>query len=169
MNLLIESLAFGLAVGLILLGLVGTVVPAIPGPFLIWFTMLVYAWIDKFEAISPAWMAILTVIFVVIASADIWMGMLGAKVAGTSRRAMVYGIIGGIVGFFVFNFFGAIAGYALGILLGQYQIYRDWRKAIKASVGSLAGIATSTLVQLGGGILMFIVFVWQVLAYRVAG
>lgn len=169
MDLIIDSLAFGLAVGLIVLGLIGTIVPAIPGPFLIWVTMFVYAWIDKFEAIDPAWMVVLTLIFIVIALADIWMSMLGAKVAGTSRRAMVYGVIGGIVGFFVFNFFGAIAGYALGVLLGQYQIYRDWRMAIKASIGGLAGIATSTLVQFGGGILMLIIFVWQVLAFRATG
>ena len=73
------------------------------------------------------------------------MAMLGAKVVGTSRRAMVYGIIGGIIGFFSpLNLIGAILGYALGVLLGQYQIHRDWRVAIKiTSLGGLAGIGVS--------------------------
>ncbi|MCO5182597.1 MAG: DUF456 domain-containing protein [Anaerolineae bacterium] len=164
MQVLLQSLGFGIAVAFIVLGLIGTIVPAIPGPFLIWFTMLIYAWLDGFEAITPATMIVLTVIFLVIASADIWMAMLGAKVVGTSRRAMVYGIIGGIIGFFSpLNLIGAILGYALGVLLGQYQIHRDWRVAIKASLGGLAGIGVSAMVQLGGGIMMLIIFAWQVL------
>jgi uncharacterized protein YqgC (DUF456 family) len=165
MQLFLQSLGFGVAVGFIVLGLIGTIVPAIPGPFLVWFTMLIYAWLGQFETITPSTMIVLTVIFLVIATADIWMAMLGAKVVGTSRRAMVYGLIGSIIGFFSpLNLIGAILGYAIGVLLGQYQIHRDWRIALKASLGGLAGIGVSAMVQLGGGILMLIIFAWQVLS-----
>lgn len=169
MQTLIESLGFGLAIGFIMLGLIGTIVPAIPGPFLIWIPMFIYAWAGGFETITPLTMVFLTLIFAVVASADIWMGMLGARVVGTSRRAMLVGLVGAIAGFIIFNFIGAIIGYALGILVGQYLLLRDWRLAFKASVGGLAGIGVSSLVQLGGGVLMLIIFVWQVMAPRLAG
>jgi uncharacterized protein YqgC (DUF456 family) len=63
------------------------------------------------------------------------------------------------------NLFGGIIGYALGILIGQYQKHRDWNLALKASFGGIVGWGIATIVQFAGGILMIVIFIWQVLSY----
>jgi uncharacterized protein len=170
-DLLAQSLLFGLTVGFIVIGLIGVIVPVLPGVLLIWLAILLYAVLTGFQAISPLAFAILTVIGLVTGTADLWMSLLGAKQGGASRRAMIYGVIGSVVGFLagmvfiIGGLFGALAGYALGILLGEYQKHRDWNIALKASIGGLAGWGLATAVQLGGGLLMLIIFVWRVLTF----
>ena len=101
----------------------------------------------------------------ITATADLWMPLLGASSTGASRRSLIYGTIGSVIGFFVLNLLGVVIGYALGILLGEYQQHGDWQLAIKSSLGGVAGMGISTLIQLGGAILMLIIFVWQVLSF----
>jgi uncharacterized protein YqgC (DUF456 family) len=60
---------------------------------------------------------------------------------------------------------GSVIGYAAGLLIGQYNKYKDWNLAIRASLGGVAGWGVAVAVQLTGGILILIIFVWQVLAY----
>ena len=86
---------------------------------------------------------------------------------------MFLGAIGGVLGFFLLgavlpvvgNLFGGIIGYAIGVLLGQYQKFQDWNVALKASIGGVVGWGIATVVQLAGGVLMTVIFIWQVLSY----
>jgi uncharacterized protein len=170
-DLLTQSLLFGLAVAFMVLGLIGVIVPILPGILLIWLAILVYAFLTGFQAISPFSFFLLSLIALVTGTSDIWMSLLGAKTGGASRRAVLYGVLGSLVGFLagtifiIGGLFGALAGYALGILLGEYQKHRDWNLALKASVGGLAGWGLATILQLGGGILLLLIFVWRVLTF----
>jgi len=156
-----------------LVGLIGIVVPILPGTVLIWLGILAYALVDGFQAIDWLTFIVLTLIALITGTADIWLALLGAKTGGASFWALFYGLIGGIVGFFLFgallpivgNLFGGIIGYALGILIGQYQKHRDWNLALRASFGGIVGWGIATIVQFGGGLLMIVVFIWQVLSY----
>jgi uncharacterized protein len=174
-DLLTQSLLFGLAVGFIVLGLIGVIVPILPGILLIWLAILVYAILTGFQAISPFSFFIVSLIALVTGTSDIWMSLLGAKKGGASRRSMLYGILGSVVGFIagsvfiIGGLFGAVAGYAVGILLGEYQKQRDWNLALKASISGLAGWGLATVLQLGGGILMLLIFVWRVLTFDFGG
>lgn len=171
MDLLTQSLLFGLAVAFMVLGLIGVIVPILPGILLIWLAILVYAFLTGFQAISPFSFFLLSLIALVTGTSDIWMSLLGAKTGGASRRAVLYGVLGSLVGFLagtifiIGGLFGALAGYALGILLGEYQKHRDWNLALKASVGGLTGWGLATILQLGGGILLLLIFVWRVLTF----
>jgi uncharacterized protein YqgC (DUF456 family) len=163
-TLLIQSITFGLAVAFILLGIVGMVVPLLPGSLLIWLTIAGYAFVTGFEAITPVWLGVLSVLALVVGSADWWLPMLGARASGASRRSSLYGLAGGIAGFFAFALVGSIVGYALGVVLGEYQKHQDLKRALRISAGGLAGMGLATGVQLGGGLLMLGIFVWRVLA-----
>lgn len=156
-----------------LVGLFGIVVPILPGTILIWLAVLAYALAESFQAIDWVTFVVLTLIALVTGTADIWLALLGAKTGGASGWTFVYGMVGGIVGFFLFgtilpivgNLFGGIIGYALGILFGQYQKHGDWNLALKASLGGIIGWGVATIVQFAGGILMMGIFIWQVLSY----
>lgn len=171
MDILFQALLFGLSVAFIIIGLIGVILPVLPGVLLIWLAVLFYAMMAGFEAINPFVFAILTIIALVTGTSEIWMSLLGAKTGGASWRAMIYGVLGSFVGFVIGTLFivggliGAVGGYALGILLGEYQKHQDWNIAIKASVGGLAGWGVATAVQLGGGLLILIIFVWRVLTF----
>lgn len=145
-------------------GLIGTVVPILPGILLIWLTLLFYVLLHGMEAVGLAAFSVMTLIAVVAGSADLWLPLLGAKSTGASKRAMLLGFIGGVAGLFMGGPLGSIAGYALGVLLGQYHKLKDWDLALKASLGGLAGMGVAKAIQLGGGLLILIIFVWRALA-----
>jgi uncharacterized protein YqgC (DUF456 family) len=114
---------------------------------------------------------VLTAIAIITGTADIWLSYAGAKTGGAGSRALLYGTIGSIFGFFALgmlipvfgNLLGGVFGYTAGVLLGQYQTHHDWNVALRASLGGLAGWGVATAVKLGGALLMVIIFIWQVL------
>ena len=169
MDLILQSIFFGVAVVFLLVGLAGVVVPLLPGTLLLWLTVAVYAVAERlngFAAIDPVTFAVITLIALVTGLSDLWLPLLGAKVTGSSPRSLVYGVAGGILGTFVIPLLGSIIGYVVGILVGEYRRYGDWNKALRAGWGGLAGWGIATIIQLGGGLIILILFVWQVLAYQ---
>ncbi len=158
----LQSIGLGLVIFFMLLGFVGAFLPLLPGPLLVWFAALVYVLATHFVVVGYQAFAAITIIAVVASTADIWMPLLGARVLGGSGRALLFGIIGSILGFVIFNLLGAVLGYALGIVYGEYRKHQNWRLAIKASLGGLAGWGISTAVQAGGALLMMGIFLWQV-------
>jgi len=159
----LESIGLGVVIFFMLLGFLGSFVPLMPGPLLGWLAVLVYEIATHFTVIQPLTFAIMTLIALIAATADVWMSILGAKTLGASGRSIIWGIGGAVVGFVVLNLPGALVGYALGILYSEYRKCEDWRVAFKASVGGLAGWGLSTVVQAAGALLLLIIFVWQVL------
>jgi uncharacterized protein YqgC (DUF456 family) len=172
LQLIFEALIFGFAVGFMIVGLVGIVVPILPGTLLIWLTVLIYAVIDGFETVGWVGFIIITIIALVTGTADLWLPVLGAKSAGAAKRAMVFGLAGGVIGFFLLgglipilgSLLGSVLGYAAGVLLGQYHKYRDWNLALRAGLGSMAGWGIGTAIQFGGGLLIVALFILQVLS-----
>ena len=173
MQTLLEALVFGITVASMFIGLFGIVLPLIPGIALIWLAALGYAILEGFAAIDWLSFTAITVIALIAGTADIWMPLMGSKRSGASRRALLFGIVGGTLGFLILtpmfpiigSLIGGILGYALGILLGQYHKYRDWNIALKASVGGITGWGISMVVQMIGGLLIVVIFIWQVLTY----
>jgi len=171
LSTLLEAIVFGLTVAFILVGVIGVVIPILPGILLVWLSVLIYAIFEGFGAIDPLTFGFITIIAIVAGTADIWMALFGAKTGGASVISMIYGIVGAVSGFFVLgaiapiigSLFGGIIGYSAGVLLGQYQKQRDWNLAIRASLGGLAGWGVATILQLGASVLILAVFVWQVL------
>ena len=168
MTLFLQSFTFGLAVFFIFLGIVGVFIPIVPGTLLIWLTVVVYAVVERingFAAVDWVTLTALTLIALVTGLAEFWLPLLGTKVRGSSRRAIVFGIVGGIVGTFALPLLGTIVGYALGVLLGEYHKLRDWDRALRASLNAVASWGVATAIELGGALLMLFIFIWQVLVY----
>jgi uncharacterized protein len=169
--MLLDYLVFGLVVLFILIGLVGVVVPVLPGVLLIWLAVLFYAWYDGFAQMTPWLFAFISLIALVTGTADIWMSLLGAKTGGASSRSMVYGVVGALLGFalgslvIIGGLVGALAGYMGGILWSEYRKHEDWSLAWKAALGGLAGWGVATAVQLGGGLLILLLFLGRLYGF----
>lgn len=173
MHLLFEAFIFGIAVAAMFVGLLGIILPILPGVVLIWLTVLAYAVFEGFSSIGWITFTVITLIALVASTVDIWMPVVGSKKGGASKRAILLGLLGGLLGFFLLtpimpvvgSIFGGIIGYAVGTLIGQYHKYRDWNLAVKASVGGITGWGLSLIVQMIGGMLIMAIFLWQVLTF----
>lgn len=144
-----------------LVGVIGTVLPIIPGTILIFAGALLYALVEGFQAVGWPTIVVLGVLAAVATTADLWASSIGAKLGGASGWSVLIGLVAGLVGLVVFSLPGAIIGAVLGVLLTEIVRVGDWRLALKAGSGWVVGWALSTVVQLGVGLIMVAIFVWQ--------
>jgi uncharacterized protein YqgC (DUF456 family) len=158
-----NATVLGLALFVMLVGLIGTVLPMLPGTILILLGALLYALVDGFQAVGWPTMIILGLLTLVATTADIWASSAGARMSGASGWSIVTGLVGGLAGFVLFSLPGAIIGAVAGVLLTEIIRVGDWKKALKAGSGWLLGWAISAVVQLGIGLIMVAIFVWQVM------
>jgi hypothetical protein len=152
-----------LAIALIVmgLGLIGIVVPMIPGTILIFATAVAYAFIDGFQGVGWPTIAVLGLLTLVSTSAELWATGMGAKAGGASGWSVAAGLIGGIVGLIILTLPGAIIGAMLGVIVSEILRVGDWRKALKAGGGWLVGWLLSSVLQLAIGLIMVALFYWQ--------
>lgn len=154
---------FWLAVALtvMFIGLLGVLLPLIPGVGLIWITALIYAIAEGFQNVDPITMVVLSLIAIPGITADIWVSSLGAKVGGASFWSIVASLLGGVIGFLLFNLPGALIGSLVGLVVVELFRAKDWRQALKASGGWVVGRLVSTAVQFVVGVIMIAIFWWQ--------
>ncbi len=168
MDALTETAAFTIAMMVMIIGLVGVILPVVPGLVLIWLGALGFAIAEKFASIDPLTFAFITIMTLIGVSADIWMTQLGGRLGGASFRSQLMGVAGGIIGALLFLVFGgisagvgAIIGSIAGVFGAEWFRYRDWGRAIRSGAGWLLGWIASTLLQLTVGGLVIALFVWQ--------
>jgi uncharacterized protein len=157
-----------LTLGVMAIGLVGAIVPGIPGTILIWAAALVYGLAGGFASFSPWAFAALTVLAVIGTTSDFWLSQGLGRAGGASGQAMLAGMVLGLAGLIIGLFFagiGALPGALLGTLAGiigvEYRRRRTLFGAAKAGAGWLIGYLLSALVEFVIAIVMIGVFIWQ--------
>jgi uncharacterized protein YqgC (DUF456 family) len=146
------------AVLLVLAGIAGAVLPALPGVPLVFAGLLLAAWIDGFEKVGPlplVFLALLTLLSFVV---DFAATALGAKRVGASRWAVVGAALGTVAGVF-FGFLGLLLGPFVGAVIGELVVQKDWRQAGRAGVGTWLGVVFGTAAKLALAFTMVGVFV----------
>jgi len=150
------------ALVLMFIGLLGVILPLVPGILLVYLAALLYAVIEGFAKIGPITLAMLTVLAVVGVTADIWVSSLGARVGGASVWALLGGLGLGLVGLIFFSLPGAIVGAVAGVVAVEMWRVGDWQEVLKSGGGWLIGWLLSTVVQLSIALIMIAIFLWQV-------
>src|SRR3712207_3724152 len=120
---------------IMVIGLLGAVIPFVPGPPLVWVGALYYAWRTDWTEVGWPILTLLLVLAIVGGTADLWMGYLGARTGGASWLATLASLVGGVIGLLVFSLPGAIIGSIGGIVLVEYPRHGDWRRMLRASGG----------------------------------
>ncbi|WUI68896.1 DUF456 domain-containing protein [Nocardia sp. NBC_00403] len=140
-------------VGLVILvGLLGIIVPILPGVILIFGAIAVWAFV---EGGATAWTVFAVSTAFLVLSGIIkytWPGQ-KMKDAGVSNRALFVGAVLGIVGFFVIPVVGLFVGFVLGVYLSELQRLRENQQAWQATVHALKGVGLSMLIELFGALL----------------
>jgi uncharacterized protein len=138
---------------LILVGLAGLVLPALPGAPLLFSGILLAAWIEDFEYIGTGTLIALGVLAALTFVADFVAGAFGARRYGASSRAVLGATIGAVVGIF-FGLVGVLVGPFVGAVIGELSVRRDLEAAGRAGVGATIGLAIGTAAKLALGFAM---------------
>lgn len=156
-----EILFILLSVVLIMLGMAGTLFPALPGLPLMLGGFLLLAWTDQFQHLGSTALLIMTVITVLGLAIDFVAGLLGARMTGASKQALWGAFIGSIAGL-PLGLPGVILGPLLGAAIGELLARRDAWQAGRVGLGTLAGFLIGTVAKLGCAFAMLAtaIFAW---------
>ena len=147
-----------LAVLLIVAGVIGTLVPGVPGVLVVFGGMLLAAWIDGFRRIGWITLTILAVLVALALLADVLGGLLGAKRVGASRLALLGAAVGSLVGLF-YGLVGALIAPFFGAAAGELISRGRLAQAARVGVGTWVGFALTLLARLVIVLAMLVVFV----------
>jgi uncharacterized protein YqgC (DUF456 family) len=144
----LTDLLVGLA---ILVGLVGIVVPVLPGSILILGAVLVWA---VQASSTTAWVvfALVTTFLVVGGIVKYALPGRGLRTAGVPNRTLVLGGLLGIVGFFVIPVVGLVVGFVLGVYLSELMRVGT-ELAWPSTRAALKAVGLSMLIELAAGLL----------------
>ena len=137
-----------LATVLVVVGFIGVVVPAVPGPILIFAGLLLAAWSDGFQRVGVPTMVLLGLLTVATYFVDIAMIAAGMKRFGTTKRAMAGAALGTFAGLF-FGLPGLIIGPFAGAVLGELTTDANWRVAGRAGLAAWIGFLLGTMAKIG--------------------
>lgn len=153
------------AVGVVIaIGIVGTVVPVVPGLWMIWAACLVYGLLSGFTTVGWAAMIAITTIAAVAMAAGFVLPQRGAAGAGVSRVGQLVALVLAVVGFFAIPVIGAPVGFALGILAAALIQARNVATAWAMTVATLKAMLLASGVQLAAGLAMALVWAGWVVA-----
>ena len=147
-----------LAVLLVVVGLAGTLLPAIPGAPMIFAGLALAAWAEDFAYVGWGTLVVIGVLTVVTYAVDFVAGSLGARRFGASRRAVVGAALGALVGLF-FGLPGILLGPLIGAVLGELSARRTLGEAGRAGIGTALGLALGAAAKLALALSMVGVFV----------
>lgn len=142
---------------LVIIGLAGSVLPALPGTPLMFVGMLLVAWGTGFT--TPGWgiLAILAALTMLSLVLDFVANLLGAKRAGASRLALVGAALGTLIGFF-FGLAGILLGPFIGAFAGEYIHSRHGGMATRVGIGTWVGILLGLVARVSIAFLMLGIF-----------
>ena len=146
------------AVLLIMAGVAGTVLPALPGVPLIFFGMLLAAWINGFQLISMFTVVVMGILTVLAIVVDFVAATLSAKRAGASKQGMIGAVVGTIAGLFA-GLWGLVFMPLVGAAIGELIAHKDMFRAGKVGAATWVGLIITIVVKLAVAFTMVGVFI----------
>lgn len=160
----IEASARVLTIIVMAAGLFGTLIPFVPGLFIIWLAALGYGIVAGFSTLAWWMFGIMTALMIIGSLADNIMMGAGAKQGGASWLALGIGFVAGAAGTIFFPPFGGLITAPLAVYV--YEVYRQGshQGAVQAIKGMLAGYGFAFAARFIVGLLMiscWLIWVWQ--------
>jgi uncharacterized protein YqgC (DUF456 family) len=153
----VDTILYVIAGALVLTGLVGAVVPALPGIPLIFAGIWLIARVDQYRHVGPWWLAGIALVGAVGLTIDLVAGALGAKRVGASRRAVWGALLGTLVGLF-FGLPGLLLGPFLGAVLGELAAGSSILRSTHVGASAWIGLIFGTLIKLVASVTMVALF-----------
>lgn len=142
----ITLLILGLLLALV--GLIGCILPVIPGPPISFLSLIVLSYARHWEPFSTTFLVVMGVITAVVVVLDYIIPAGGARRYGASKAGVAGSVIGTVVGFFFVPPFGIFVGAFLGAIAGELVIRKGGKDALRAGWGVFVGFAVSTGIKM---------------------
>jgi uncharacterized protein YqgC (DUF456 family) len=152
-----DILLWVIGIVLVIVGLIGTVLPALPGAMLIVAGLVLAAWANGFTKVGVGTLVVIGVIGAASYLVDFAAAALGAKKFGASPRAMLGAGLGTLAGLFL-GPVGIIFGPFVGAIIGELTVHRDMAKVGKAGLAAWIGFLAGMAVKVGIAFLMIAIF-----------
>ena len=143
MDVFLSILAFLLG----LAGLIGAVIPILPGPVFSFLSLLSLFFLST-APFEEKFMGVWLMITLLVTTIDQLIPILGTKKMGGSKYGVNGSIIGLLVGLLFFPPIGLLLGPFIGAILGELFAGKDFDQAIKSGIGSFIGFLSGTLLKL---------------------
>lgn len=147
---------------LIVTGLVGTVVPVLPGTGLVFGGILLYALSFGIETVGLTTLVLFGIFTVLSFVLDLLASLYGAKRFGASRIGIIGSVLGGVIGFILLNLPGLLFGVFVGAVFGEYFLAKkNIDEALKAGAGSILGFFGGVVLKLILALAMTLIFMFK--------
>ena len=144
-------------------GIVGTVVPLLPGLPIVWGAALVYGFVEGFGVVGWICFAVITLLAIGGMVAGFVVPQRKVQGGGAPFSTTVVGAIGAVIGFFVIPVIGIVVGAVGGVLLAERARTQSWDLAWASTKRAIVGFGIGALVQVGAGMAMMLTWVAWVL------
>ncbi|MDD4490254.1 MAG: DUF456 domain-containing protein [Paludibacter sp.] len=139
---------------LLLIGLLGSVLPVLPGIPLSYLGIILLH-LTSVVQFSSRFLVILGIVVIVVQGLDFIIPVWGTQKTGGSKAGVRGSVIGLLTGFFM-GPWGIIIGPFFGALIGELLVGKTSQKAIKAALGAFLGLLTGTILKLAlAGIMIY--------------
>jgi hypothetical protein len=142
---------------LVLAGVVGLLLPVLPGAPLLFAGLLVAAWTEDFAYVGVWPLTLIAAMGLLTYAVDFAATALGAKRFGASKRAVIGAVVGGLIGLF-FGLPGILLGPFIGAVVGELTAQRELRDAGRAGLGATLGLVFGVAAKLALAFSMLGVF-----------
>ncbi len=132
---------------LIVAGVAGSILPALPGTILVLAGIVLGAWLDDFTRVKWWVVMIVSILAVLAWVTDYLATVMGAKKAGASTLAIIGAALGTIVGIFM-GLVGVLFMPFVGAVIGEYIAQKNAKQAAKVGVATWLGLLVGTVVKL---------------------
>ena len=149
---------------LFILGVLGTVVPLLPGAALIWVGMLLYGFLTGFDGLGFTFYLFQGLAVFLFWGVDYFATALGTRYSGGSRAAIWGAALGLLLGFVTMGPAGIIFGPFIGALVGEMINGAPAEKALRSSLGALVGLLGGLVIKLSIEAVMIYWFFKQILS-----
>ena len=143
-----------LGIILLIVGLIGCIIPIVPGPLIAWLSLpLLLLTSDGFAEFNPTWFIIITILMIVVTIIDFLLPIWGNKITGGTRAGKIGSAIGLVIGIIFLGpiglgLLGIIIGPFVGALIGELITNNDFSFALKSSFGTFIGFVLGTVLKI---------------------
>jgi len=132
---------------LVVLGVLGTVLPVLPGALLVFGGLFLAAWAHDFTRVGPWGLAVIGALLALAFAVDFIASVAGAKRVGASPKALLGAAIGGLIGVF-FGLPGLLLGPFIGAVLGELIARGGFAQAARVGIGTWLGLVFAAVAKL---------------------
>lgn len=157
-----DPLLVALGVVGILVGLVGVVLPVLPGSLVVWVATAGTLLLHRPDAVALALTVGLGALSLAGSLATLVLPTRTGWAGGASRSSFALAAVGGVLGFFLLPVLGFLIGALAGLVVGEWRRLGEWRPAWGSTLRVLGSYGIGVLVELGVALVMVAVWVTAV-------